>query len=72
MRRGTQGHVVVPRGPTQRIHIFIIYIVYIMDIHPSVYRKGIQPLDLSHVINQTISLNFSHVGLSPTEFLRCR
>ena len=42
MRRGTQGHVAAPRGPMQRIHIFIIYIVYIMGIQPSVYRKGIQ------------------------------
>ena len=32
MRRGTQGHVVVPHGPTRRlrsvIFIFIFYIVY--------------------------------------------
>ena len=29
MRRGTQGHMAAPRGPTRRIYIFIIiYIVY--------------------------------------------
>ena len=29
-------------APTRCIHIFIIDIVYIMGIQPSVYRKGIQ------------------------------
>ena len=41
----TRAHV----APTQLIRIFIIYIVFIMGIQPSVYRKGIQPLKMSPV-----------------------
>ena len=50
-------------APTRRTHIFIIYRVYIMDIQPSVYRKGIQPSKSSQLINASIPFNFFRVGL---------
>ena len=66
MRCGTQGHVALPRGPTRRlrgVHIYFIYILYIMGIHPSVYRKGIQPIRSSSLINPTFFFNLFRVGL---------
>ena len=36
------------------------------NVHPSIYRKGIEPLKPSLLLNPIISLNFSRVGLSPT------
>ena len=47
MRRGTQGHVAAPRGPTRRLRGIYIYIVYLYIIYNrgfqlSVDRKGIQ------------------------------
>ena len=64
MRRGTQGHVAVPRGV--HIYIFLFYIVYIRGIQPSVYRKVIHPLEPARYINPSIFFTFSRVGLSPT------
>ena len=55
-------------APTRRIHIFIIYIVCIMDIQPSVYRKGIQPSKPSRLINASIPFNFFRVGLKSHAF----
>ena len=48
-------------------YTYIFSIVYIMGIQPSVYRKGIQPTNLSGLINPTCFTNFFHVGLSPTQ-----
>ena len=58
----TRAHV----APTRRIHIFIIYIVYIMGIQPSVFQKGIQTLYSSGLINPTISSILFRVGLIHT------
>ena len=45
------------------IIIYFIYILYIMGIQPSVYRKGIQPIRSSGVINPTFFFNLFRVGL---------
>ena len=64
MRRGTHGHVAVPRGAyAAYIFISFSYILYIMGIQPSVYRKGIQPIRSSGLINPTFFLNLFRVGL---------
>ena len=39
MRRGTQGHVAAPRGPTQRAYVARVYILYIFLIY--IYIKGV-------------------------------
>ena len=70
MRRGTQGHVAGPRGPTRRLHgvhifIFILHILYRKGIQPSVYRKGIQPFKPSRIIYPLIFLNVLRVRLKP-------
>ena len=53
------------------LHIYFInFIVY--NVQPSVYRKGIQPSESSLLLNAIVSFNFLRVGLSSTEFLRCR
>ena len=41
MRRGTQGHVAAPRGPTQRAYVVHVYIVYIYNLH--IYKMGLCP-----------------------------
>ena len=38
MRRGTQGHVAAPRGPTQRAYVAHVYIIYIYKLS---YIKGV-------------------------------
>ena len=58
-----------PRGPTRRLHgiymnLYILYSLYnIMGIQPSVYRKGIQPINPSGLINPTVFTNLFRVGL---------
>ena len=60
-------------APTRLTRKFIIYIVYIMGIQPSIYRKGIQPLKMSPFINPFSLYNFFHVGLkSHTVYFKCR
>ena len=71
MRCGTLGHVTAPRGPMRRLRgfyvdILFIYIVYIMGIQPSVYRKGFQTLHSLGLINPTISFSLFRVGLIHT------
>ena len=41
MRRGTQGHVAAPRGPTQRAYVARVYIVYIYNLY--IYKMGLCP-----------------------------
>ena len=45
------------------ISIYFIYILFIMGIQPSVYRKGIQPIRSSGVINPTFFFNLFRVRL---------
>ena len=67
MRRGTQGQVAAPRGPTRRLRDVFIYIylytLYSRGIQPSVFRKGIQPIRSSGVINPTFFFNLFRVRL---------
>ena len=68
-----------PRGSATRAHaahtrrdiyLHIYFIYYIVHkVQPSVYRKGIQHLKPSLLLNPINSLNFSRVGLSSTQFL---
>ena len=57
-----------PRKPMRRLHdvfnyLYFIYILYSMGIQPSVYRKGIQPINSSALINPTCFFNVFRVGL---------
>ena len=54
------------------IYIYIFYIVIVYKVQPSVYRKGIQPLESSHYLNPIIVFNSLRVGLSSTELFVCR
>ena len=57
-----------PRGAyAAYTYTYLFYIVYIMGIQPSVYRKGIQPTNPSGLINPTCFTNVFRVGLSPTQ-----
>ena len=72
MRRGTQGHVAAPRGPTRHLQgdvtLFIfIYMGVIVHIVFRLSEEIINYLNTSHVINPMLSLNFLRVGLSSTE-----
>ena len=72
MRHGTQGHVAVPRGPTQRLrgvfnYLYYLHNLYSKGIQPSVYWKGIHLTKPLGLINPTCFTNFFRVGLSPTE-----
>ena len=60
-----------PRGPTRRDIYLYIYIVY--SIICSVFRiseRNINPLKPLRLITPTISLNFSRVGISPTQYFK--
>ena len=82
MRRGTQGHVAAPNGPTRRLHGEVVTCVHAIDMY-SYYSFIIYIafhlaegyyylLKLLPFIKPLISLNFSRVGLSPTQSLNCR
>ena len=74
MRRGMQGHVAAPRGPTRRLRdmmrrIYIyLYIVYNIYSLPFIGRDY-YPSNSSHLINPILSLNFLRVGLSSTKLI---
>ena len=72
MRRGTQGHVAAPRGPTRRCDALFIftYIVVIIYIVFRLSEENYQPSKPLHDINPILSFNFLRVGLSSTRFLR--
>ena len=58
-------------APTRRdiyLHIYFIYYI-VHKVQPSVYRKGIQHLKPSLLLNPINSLNFSRVGLRSTRVL---
>ena len=77
MRRGTQGHVAAPRGPTRRLrgdvtHAYLYLIVTIGVIVHIVFQlseENYYPSKPSHNINPIPFFNFSRVGLSSTRFL---
>ena len=69
MRRGMQGHVAEPRGPTlvPAWHRGDIYILYLLYIGYSTYKHSIEELanqyNLPHLINPMNLLLFLRVGL---------
>ena len=72
MRRGTQGHVAAPRGPTRPLRgdVTRIIFTYIGDIIYIVFHLSeeiIKSPNLSYVINSMPSFCFLRVGLSSTE-----
>ena len=76
MRRGTQDHVVEPRGPTRApawcgcdtcAYIHIIYIILRVIVLIKIpYSEFANPLKPSHLLNPAFPLNFYRVGLSST------
>ena len=48
-------------------YIYILHIIYSKGIQPFIYRKGIQHINPSGLINPTCFTNFFRVGLSPTQ-----
>ena len=80
VRRGTQGHVAEPRGPTRApawrggdtwaLFVFNHNIMGYSTYKSSDYRKIIIiPLISSHIINPPPSFIFLRVGLKSKEFL---
>ena len=75
MRRGTQGHVAAPRGPTRRLRgvirtqylYLLIYVIICIAFCLSEWI--INSLNASRLINPFDSFNFLRVGLSSTEFI---
>ena len=75
MRCGMQGDVAAPRRPTRRLRGNVTHIYIYLSIGYNIYvvfrlsEEIINRLKPSHIIYRFISLNFFHVGLSPTQFL---
>ena len=69
MRRGTQGRVAAPRGPTwahaaPRMYIFIFYIFYIVRVFSLPYIiRVFKPSNAFGLINPTGFFNLFRVGL---------
>ena len=77
MRRGTQGHVAAPRGPTQAprgaiYHILHYVYIYIKCSLSSPYKGGSYPYKRSGIIYPTVSINKPRVGLSFITYLPFR
>ena len=68
MRRGMQGHVAAPRGPTRRLrgalctYIYIVYLIYSKVSLPYIGRV-FEPLRPLLLINPMIPSHFYRVGL---------